>query len=214
MTRIYRLLKYILGTIIVTAVGFNFWITASTSSQVYESVEEVPKRDIALILGTSKRMVGGGDNQFFYKRIEAAASLYHQGKVRHIIVSGDNRTKYYNEPRDMHKALTDLNVPDQAITQDFAGLSTFDSVVRCKEIFGQNNVTIITQEFHAYRAVFIANHHDMDVVAYTAQFPDHEGATSTVVREYFARVKAVLDVFVFDTKPTHLGQKEHIELGD
>jgi SanA protein len=212
MTRIYRLLKYLLAAIVVTAVGFNFWITSSTSGQVFDNINEVPEKDIALILGTSKRMVGGADNQFFYKRIEAAADLYHNGKVKHILVSGDNRTIYYNEPKDMHKALLDLNVPDSAITQDFAGLRTFDSVVRCNEIFGQKKVAIITQEFHTYRALFIANYNDMEAIAFAADFPEHEGATKTVMREYLARVKAVLDIYIFKTEPTHLGEKEEINL--
>ena len=212
MTKLYRLLKYLVGSIIVLVVGFNFWIISSTGDQVFDSSVDLPNRDVALILGTSKRMIGGADNQFFYKRIKAAAELYHSGKVKHIIVSGDNRTKYYNEPADMHAALLDLNVPDNAITQDQAGLRTFDSVVRCKKVFDQDNVVIITQEFHSHRALFIANHNGMNAISYVAEFPEHEGATRIIFREYFARVKAVLDLYIFNTKPTHLGNKIRIDL--
>ncbi len=212
MTKLFKIIKYFIALTVLAFVSINFWISSTTENQVIDSLDEIPNKKVALILGTSKKMIGGADNQFFHKRIAAAAQLYHLGKVKHILVSGDNRTQYYNEPQDMYEALLELMVPADAITKDYAGLRTLDSVVRCKEIFGQESVVIITQRFHAHRALFIANHYDLDAISYPAEFPEHEGATKVVLREYFARIKAVLDLYFFKTPPKHLGDREKIDV--
>jgi SanA protein len=103
-------------------------------------------------------------------------------------------------------------VPESAITLDYAGLRTLDSVVRSKEIFGQSKITIITQPFHCYRALFISDYYDIDAVAMVAEDPSPEHSFKIIVREYFARTKAVLDLYIFKTSPRHLGQKEEINV--
>ena len=126
--------------------------------------------------------------------------------VKHILVSGDNRTKYYNEPRDMLQALGDLNIPVSDISLDYAGLRTLDSVVRCKEVFGQDKVTIVTQEFHCYRSLFIANYLEMEAVAVSADNGGPIGNT-LALREVLARSMAVLDLYVLGRSPKFLGEK-------
>ncbi|MFY0600638.1 MAG: YdcF family protein [Cyclobacteriaceae bacterium] len=186
--------------------GLNFWVIASTEDQVYYDNQFLPENKVALILGTSKR-TKHGLNKYFHERIRAAADLYHANKIRHIIVSGDNRTIHYNEPRDMYEALVELDVPKGAITLDFAGLRTLDSIVRADSIFGQKKFTIITQDFHCYRSLFIANYFDLDVIAYSA---DNKEVlpVSLAVREVLARFVAVLDLYVWAKSPAILGEKE------
>jgi SanA protein len=167
---------------------------------------------VALVLGTSHRVVGGGPNPYFRKRIETAAALYKLGKIDHFILSGDNRTMFYNEPWEMRKALIAEGVPEDAITLDYAGLRTLDSVVRSKKIFGQNKITIITQPFHSYRALFISNFYHIDAVAMVTEEPGFDESVKLRVREYFARTKAVLDLYVFNTSPRFLGPKEEINI--
>ena len=148
---------------------------------------------------------------FFTTRMEAAAALYHAGKVRHILVSGDNSTNNYNEPRDMRKKLLNLGVPKEAITMDFAGLRTLDSVIRSKEIFQQRKIIIVSQAFHNYRAIFIAQYHGIDAIAFNAEYP--AAATSkTLWREFFARPKAILDLYFLGTQPKFLGKKIDIRV--
>ena len=137
-----------------------------------------------------------------------AAELYQSGKVKYFIVSGDNRTKYYNEPIEMKKALVKSGVPDSVITLDYAGLRTLDTIVRCKEIFGQDTITIITQPFHCYRALFISNYYNMNAVAVMTEDPNPESGGRVYMREYFARAKAILDLYIFKTSPRHMGDKE------
>ena len=188
----------------------NVWIVKSTEEKVYSDLKLLPDHRIALVLGTSHRSAGGGPNPFFQKRIEMAARLYSLGKIDHFILSGDNSSRYYNEPLEMKKALIRKGVPASVITLDYAGLRTLDSVVRSKKIFGQNKITIITQPFHSYRALFISRYYDMDAVAMVAEDPELEQTFRVRLREYLARTKAVLDLYVFKTDPRFLGEKEEI----
>lgn len=196
--------------IVIVIGASNIWIVKSTESNVYSELDELPDHRIALVLGTSHRSVGGGPNPFFQNRIEMAAKLYSMGKIDHFILSGDNSTKYYNEPEEMRKALIKKGVPASVITLDHAGLRTLDSVVRSKKIFGQNKILIITQPFHSYRALFISRYYDMDAVAMVAEDPDLEDTFKVRLREYLARTKAVLDLYIFKTDPRFLGEKEEI----
>ena len=110
----------------------------------------------------------------------------------------------------MFKALVKLGIPDSAITLDFAGFRTLDSVVRCKEVFGQNNFVIISQRFHVERALFIANKFHINAIAYAAQNPPEKYAFKTQLREYLAKTLAVIDVYILNTKPKFLGEKENV----
>lgn len=190
----------------------NVWVVASTQSKVLTDYKHLPDSGVALVLGTSHRLTNGSPNPFFQNRIATAAALYKEGKIVHFILSGDNRTVYYNEPIEMQKALVKLGIPASAITLDYAGLRTLDSIVRSKEIFGQSNIIIITQPFHSYRALFISNYYDINALALVADEPAQKAAPKVFVREYFARTKAVLDLYVLRTEPRHLGEKEPIAL--
>ena len=183
--------------------------SAKTNSIFFEKYN-VTARDLEAYL--SEALSRGGDyaDLFFEYRIKMAGTLYQAGKVKHLIVSGDNRTRFYNEPLEMKKALVKVGVPDSVITLDYAGLRTLDTIVRCKEVFGQTTITIVTQPFHCYRALFISESYDMNAVAVMAQEPILE--SNVYFREYFARAKAVLDLYILKTAPTHLGEKEHLSL--
>jgi SanA protein len=197
---------------LITLVACNIWIVKSTEDLVYSDLSKLPDHRVALVLGTSHRSVGGGPNPFFEFRIKTAADLYRLGKIDHFILSGDNRTIHYNEPMEMQKALLKAGVPITAITLDYAGLRTLDSVVRSKEVFGQNKITIITQSFHSYRALFISNFYDIDAVAMVAEDPELDRTFKVILREYLARTVAVFDLYIFNTAPKHLGQKENLNI--
>jgi SanA protein len=190
----------------------NIWIIQSTENSIFSDVSKVPYNDVALVLGTSNKLTDGSPNPFFENRIRTAAVLYHQKKVSHFILSGDNRSQYYNEPFAMKRALMKLGVPDSAITLDYAGMRTLDSVVRSKEIFGQDKLTIITQSFHSYRALFISGYYKIDAIAIITHEQPREDAPIVYWREYLARTKAVLDLYILKTAPRYLGDKEHLDI--
>jgi SanA protein len=212
MRRLKRIVLISTLAFLLIIISCNVWVVQSTRDRVYKDLDKLPQHRVALVLGTSHRLAGGGSNPFFDERMETAAQLYRLGKIDHFILSGDNRTQYYNEPRAMQRALISLGVPDSAITLDYAGLRTLDSVVRSKAIFGQEKITIITQPFHSYRAVFISNYYDIDAVAMAAEEPDLTISFKVLFREYFARTKAVLDLYVLKTDPRFLGEKEGLNV--
>ena len=182
-------------------------ITNAARDKTYSDVSAVPHRRVGLVLGCPKRVFGGWPNPFFENRIAAAAELYHRGKIDYLVASGDNHLQGYDEPTDMKNALLDKGVPADRIYLDYAGLRTLDSVVRVKEIFGQDSVTIISQKFHIQRAIFLADHHGIDAIGFAAQDVELRYAFKTLWREQFAKVKAVLDVYLLHKQPHFLGQK-------
>jgi SanA protein len=136
--------------------------------------------------------------------MEAAAALYHAGKVQHLLVSGDNGHRSYNEPMDMRAALMAAGVDSNHITLDFAGFRTLDSVVRALKVFGQAEFVVISQRFHNERAVYIAREHGIRAVAFNARDVDVRRGLRTRIREKFARTKVFLDL-LFGVEPHFLG---------
>ncbi|HEU0197190.1 MAG TPA: ElyC/SanA/YdcF family protein [Nevskiaceae bacterium] len=190
----------------------NHWVINNTEAYVYSSWSLLPETPVGLVLGTSPYTRTGQSNPQFQGRIEAAAQLYQLGKVQHLLLSGAHTGPNYNEPQAMRKALLRRGVPASAMTLDFAGDRTFDSVARADLVFGLHRFTIITQRYHAYRAEFIAKKLGLhDVVAYAAPGGAELGPLSrTRFREALARVKAVLDIYVLDTQPRLGGDRRKI----
>ena len=208
-SRLIIILEIIVFVPVIILIVSNQVIRISTEPHLYDHVDQIPYNKSGLVLGTSHRVRNGGPNPYFMNRMEAAASLYHQGKVSYLIVSGDNRTIYYNEPVQMKRALMELNVPEHAIYLDYAGLRTLDSVIRSKEVFGQDSITIISQKFHNQRAVFIAKRVGMEVVALNAGDVPLDRSDKTRIREWFAKANVFWDMLT-NRQPTHLGDPVHI----
>ncbi|MBC7571504.1 MAG: YdcF family protein [Spirosoma sp.] len=179
----------------------NWWVMYDTRDQAYFNIDKLPVNEVGLVLGTSKFVASGKENLFFRYRMEASARLWKAGKVKFLILSGNNDSEYYNEPVDMQRALIKLGIPASVMTLDYAGYRTFDSVVRCKEVFNQEKITIISQNFHNTRALFISNHEAIQAVAFAAQDVPDGYSFRTLVREYLARPYAMLDVFLLRPQP-------------
>jgi len=194
----------ILGLLIVIW-GTDYWVTKSTRSQLYSDASIIPKNKVGLLLGTSKYLSRGVPNPYYSNRIEAAVTLFRAGKIQYILVSGDS-SKHYNEPEKMKKDLLSRNIPPDRIVTDYAGVRTLNSVVRCKEVFGEDSVTIISQLFHNERALFIANHEGIKAIAFNAGNVDDESKFIMLTREKFARVKMLLDL-IFNTQPRYNGAR-------
>lgn len=200
------------GCLLLIALLANAWVITSTRDAIYDNPRQIGVHDVGVVLGTSPYTHTGNPNALFSNRIKAAAQLYHDGKVRHLLVSGANPDSSYNEPQKMYQALRRHDVPDSAITLDYAGFRTLDSVVRANQVFELRSFVIISQRFHDYRALFLARHNGLDAVAYIWPGEDRRQPLRTEAREYLARVKAVLDLFVFHTTPRFLGPKRPIDL--
>ena len=184
----------------------KYEIDTVSLGKVYDSIEEVPERKIGLVLGCSKYLSNGRKNLYFQQRIDAAKELYFSDKVKFLLVSGDNSTKYYDEPTTMKKDLIALGVPGNKIYCDYAGLSTLDSVVRTKEVFKENQFIVISQGFHVRRAIYLGLAHDIDLIGYAPQGVSGLGSLKTELRECLARGKALLDVKFLNRQPKFLGE--------
>ena len=201
----------ILGLGLLGIIAFcNIRIASYAKSRLYDNVEDIPHYHTAVVLGTSPTGRNGGPNRFFHARIDACVDLYKAGKIDRVIVSGDNRHASYNEPAAMKRALVEKEVPAEIIFLDYAGFRTFDSVVRAREVFGQQSFVIVSQPFHNERAVFIAGKKGIDAVGFNAEDVGFHYGFLTYFRECFARCKVYLDLLT-GKEPHFLGDPIDID---
>lgn len=202
-----------IGIVALLAAAFigwaNYAAVHASRGKLFDDVGKIPASRVGLVFGTTDRFQDR-ENLYFRYRIDAAEKLWRAGKIKVILVSGDNREKYYNEPEKMRRALVDRGIPADRIACDYAGLRTLDSVVRAKEIFGLSEAIFISQRFHNERAVYLAQANGMKVTGFNAQDVATRGGLRTKFREVGARVKMWLDVRVLGTRPKHLGEKESL----
>ena len=196
LRRIFRFAFIIAGLCIIVVVGCNMAVSNSAKGRLYDDVSQIPYRKVGVVLGTNPFLNSGNLNYYYDYRMKAAAKLYHEHKITYIVVSGDNRKKGYDEATEMLNSLVALGVPDSVICPDYAGRSTYESMVRAKEVFCLDSVTVISQPWHNKRAVFIAKHKGMDAIAFNAQdIMVRATYIKLHLRETLSRVKAVWDLF-------------------
>jgi|694.fasta_scaffold04771_6 SanA protein len=209
-----KFIRKLIGGILIGGIVFitytNATINHNSTEFIFKDIEKIKDHKVGLVLGTSAKTIGGGDNPFFTNRIEVATKLYENGKIKKILVSGDNADISYNEPKAMQNALLNKGVPKEDIVLDYAGFRTLDSVMRAKYVFGQNDILIISQEFHVKRAVYIARTVGIDAEGFVAQGVPIEFNIRTQIREILARTQAWTDVHILNRQPKFLGEKEEI----
>jgi SanA protein len=206
--RIVILLIFILPIIAVFAA--NYFIEKNAENKTFSEVSKIKKNKVGLVLGTAKMLNSGYVNLYFTHRINATVALYKAGKIDFVVVSGDNGNKNYDEPTDFKEELVKNGIPENKIFLDYAGFRTLDSVVRIKEIFSQNSVTIISQKFHNERAIYLAKHFDIKAVGFNAKDVSGRYGLKVQIREYLARVKVFVDI-IFKVEPKFLGEKIEIK---
>lgn len=201
LKKIVLILLILAGICIVALFSADSIIKKDSEKFIFDDVQNLPDCKTALVLGTSKTLQNGNPNPYFTKRIKATAKLYNSGKIRAIIVSGDNSVKGYNEPEQMKNDLIAEGIPAEMIFEDFAGFRTLDSVVRVKEIFGQDKVIIVSQQFHNERAIYLAQQNGIEAFGYNAKDVNRKFGFTTNIREKLARVKVFVDLlFGLDAK--------------
>ncbi|WP_428740584.1 SanA/YdcF family protein [Tenacibaculum sp.] len=196
-------------TIIIIAVS-NITIVNNAKGKVFNTTENIPKNKVGLLLGTVKYLSDGRVNLYYQFRLDAAIELYKAQKIDFIVVSGDNGSENYDEPTDFKNDLIKSGIPEDKIFLDYAGFRTLDSVIRVKEIFGQTSVTVISQPSHNERALYLAQHFDIDAIGFNAKGVSGKRAIKVQLREYLARVKVFVDI-LFNVKPKFLGEPVEIK---
>ncbi len=205
---IYLILFLVIGTL-STVYFCNRAINRAAKGKLFTSTDIIPYNKAGLLLGTSKFLKHGSLNPYYKYRIEATVNLFNAGKISYIIISGDNSRKNYNEPGMMREDLMAAGIDSTAIYLDYAGFRTFDSMVRLREVFSQNSVTVISQQFHNERALYIASKEGISAAGYNAKDVNKKMGFRTQLREKFARVKVFLD-YLTGKDPKFLGPKINI----
>lgn len=200
--RVFCLL--LLASVPLAIIICNQKIVAAADGKLYNNTNEIPYNKVGLLLGTSKLSGDGYINLYYDYRIKAAVDLIKSGKIKYLIISGDNKTADYNEPEMMRRDLIEAGVDSSLIYLDFAGFRTFDSIVRLHEVFGQDSVTVISQAFHNERALFIASKESVYAIGFNAADVDKSMGMKTQLREKLARVKVYLD-YLTNKQPKYLG---------
>ena len=181
-----------MGLIIV--IGCQIAVTSAAKGRMYDDVKEIPHREVGLLLGTSPLGRSGRPNQFYLRRLDATVALYNAGKIDRIVISGARRGDDYDEPTEMRNDLVKRGLPDSIFVLDGEGHRTISSIVRTKEVFAEDSVTIISQKFHNERALFLARHNEVDAIAFNAEnTSSRRWRLMMVLRECMARVKAVAE---------------------
>jgi SanA protein len=209
MNKIKITLFFIAVITIIISIN-NYWISYTSKNKTYNNVLEIPKNKVGLVLGTGKFNHNNQINLYYQHRLDAAHNLFKAGKIEFILISGDNSRKDYDEPTDFKNDLINKGVPENRIFLDYAGFRTLDSVIRAKEIFGQDSITIISQKFHNERAIYLSQHNQINALGYNAEDVSNQYGLKTRIREYIARMKATLDILL-NVKPKFLGDKIEIK---
>ncbi len=210
-----RLIRYSI-IFIVSIFIFTFLVNSVTtilgSRHNFSNIANMPDYNIGIVFGTTPRMLNGLPNSYYTYRIRGAVDLYKAGKIKKILVSGDNRSFRYNEPKAMRKSLEDRGVLSTDIIEDFAGRDTYDSVIRARDIFGSHNHLYITQKFQADRAITIAKWNNIEADAFIVPETRNLAVRAKIYfREYLARTKMFFTL-ILNVKPDILGKYEPIEI--
>jgi SanA protein len=209
-----RILKF-LGQLILLlgALGLLVLILPRAITSIYAlnrvyKKENAPPEKLAIVFGAGLRR-DGTPTPILRDRVETAADLYFGGKVEKILMSGDNRFEYYNEPGAMRQYALSLGVPDSAIALDYAGRRTYDTCYRAKAIFGASEALLVTQKFHLPRALFLCNALGLKSYGIEADNNRYRKISLLIwnIREQIATVGAFIDVYLSNPVPV-LGKPE------
>jgi len=184
-------------------------IDEAAIGKTYTDVAAIPYHKVGLLLGTGKYLSNGNINPYYQYRIDASIQLFKAGKIKYLVISGDNSKKDYNEPEMMRSDMMIAGIDSSLIYLDYAGFRTFDSMIRLRDIFGQVDVTIISQQFHNERAIYIASREGINSIGFNARDVSKHFGFKVRMREKLARVKVFVD-YLINTKPKFLGKRIEI----
>lgn len=185
--------------ILISVIGSCYLVvTINANNKIFNNANCIPQNKVGLLLGTSPVTPQGEHNYYFDNRIYATVELYEQGKIKQIIASGGDYSAQNgcNELTAMRDSLVAHGVPDSVITLDYQGLRTLNSIVKAKDIYNLDSLTIISQKYHNERAIWLAEHYGIHAIAYNASTPDITNKRiKNISREFLARIKMFLDIF-------------------
>lgn len=184
--------------------GINLYVKSSTKNQIIENNDYSNLKDIDCIVVLGAGIWGDKPSPMLEDRLLQAIDLYQNNVSSKIIMSGDHGKQDYDEVNTMKNFAIDKGVPSESIFMDHAGFSSYESIYRAKEIFGAKKIVIVTQKYHLYRALYIANQLGIEAYGVGADPRQYVGATYRELREILARNKDFIKC-IFKPEPTYLG---------
>ena len=189
----------------LTLVGINLWVTESVRNQILTQEQAAClNADCIVVLGCQVRS-DGTPSHMLEDRLKRGVALYELGASSKILMSGDHGTKGYDEVNTMKAYAIEAGIPTEDIFMDHAGFSTYETIYRAKEIFGAKKIIVVTQQYHLYRAMYIAKAAGLEVHGVAADYRSYSGQFSRDVREVLARFKD-FGMTIFWPEPTYLGE--------
>ena len=190
---------------ISTPVVINAVVTLTTGDQIItpEDAAKMEDVDCILVLGCYVHK-DGNPSDMLHDRLRRGVELYDMGAAPKLLMSGDHGRTDYDEVAAMKQFAINAGIPSEHIFMDHAGFSTYESLYRAKEIFQAKKILIVTQEYHLYRAIYIANQLGLEAYGVSADYRNYSGQTSRDIREFLARVKD-FGTGIFKPEPTYLG---------
>lgn len=202
MKRIIKVIIILSIIFILDILSINFYVIGSTKDQI--NVKNIKNIDCIIVLGAG--VWGENPSPMLQDRLDTAITLYKDGKSNKILMTGDHGRKEYDEVNIMKKYAIDNDIPSEDIFMDHAGFSTYESIYRAKEIFKAKKVVIVTQKYHLYRALFIANNLGIEAYGINSDPRMYVGQTKREIREMLARNKDFVTSLI-KPKPTYLGDE-------
>ena len=193
----------IIGTVLVLSI--NFYVVGTTKEKMIKNNDYSTLKDVDCILILGAGIWGDKPSPMLEDRLEEGIKLYKDGIASKIIMSGDHGREEYDEVNIMKEYAIEQGVPSEDIFMDHAGFSTYESIYRAKEIFDADNIVIVTQEYHLYRALYIADKLDINAYGVKSNPRKYRGQAYRELREILARNKDFVNCII-KPEPTYLGE--------
>lgn len=190
---------------VLAVLGINLWVTGTVKDRILTQEQAATlDADCIIVFGCQVRN-DGTPSHMLEDRLKRGVALYEAGAAPKLLMSGDHGTKGYDEVNTMKGYAIEAGIPTEDIFMDHAGFSTYETVYRAKEIFGAEKIILVTQEYHLYRAMYIAEAMGLEVYGVAADYRSYSGQLSRDIREVLARVKD-FGMTIFWPEPTYLGE--------
>lgn len=186
--------------------GIDAWVRGTTADRILSEEEAAALQNIDCIIVLGCKVQDDGSlSHMLEDRLKRGIALYQLGAAPKLLMSGDHGREDYDEVDAMKRTAVEAGIPSEDVFMDHAGFSTYETVYRAKEIFGAERVIIVTQEYHLYRALYIAQAFGLEAYGVDADYRTYWGQTSRDIREILARVKD-FGMTIFKPEPTYLGE--------
>ena len=205
MKKIFKILIVIAIISIILVLSINFYVVGIAKNKMIKDNDYSLLKDVDCILILGAGIWGDKPSPMLQDRLDEGIKLYNEGIAPKIIMSGDHGREEYDEVNIMKEYAIEQGVPSEDIFMDHAGFSTYESIYRAKEIFDADNIVIVTQEYHLYRALYIADKLNINAYGVNSDPRKYSGQTFRELREILARNKDFINCII-KPEPTYLGE--------